>query len=258
MSLLRLTPFGLILVGALAGCATPGPLVTLAPRSSVGVVWVSGRAVVANEKEGVRVAAAFEQQEGDALGVRLEIENDTARPFEVGPEGVTFMSCPAIDNATCQGSLGVVDPEGVLTGLDEQRAQTSADAANSQALYGTMVFLSAVGDVASIANGHAHATTGLQTAAVAENGQAAAAQSSDALSSFASQRQLWSDVALRKNTLVPGHGTAGLVFIPIDLKAHYLWIHVRAGGQIFPFGFQQLVRQVVPARVSPNPNPHSP
>jgi hypothetical protein len=246
--------FALILMASAAGCATPGPLVTLAPRSSVGVLWVSGRAVVASEKEGVRVAAAFERQEGGALGVRLEIENDTEHPFEVGPDGVTFMSCPVSDNATCQGSFGVVDPEDVLVGLDEQRARTNADAANNQAFYATMVLLSAVGDVASIANGHAHSTRGLQTAAAAEDGQSAAAQSSDALASLASQRQLWSDVALRKNTLVPGHGTAGLVFVPIDLKARYLWIHVRAGGQIFPFGFQQLVRQVVPARASPNPH----
>ena len=55
---------------------------------------------------------------------------------------------------------------------------------------------------------------------------------------------LWANVALRRSTVAPGHGVAGLVYLPIDLKARYLWIHVRAGGQTFPFGFRQTVRQI--------------
>src|SRR6188472_3490387 len=55
--------------GGSIGCATPGPLVTLTPAQA-GVVWVAGRAVVSKEETGVRVATAFEHQDGATLALR--------------------------------------------------------------------------------------------------------------------------------------------------------------------------------------------
>jgi hypothetical protein len=224
----------------------PAPIVRLEPRSASSVVWVSGRAVLEKERAGVRVAAAFEHQEGNSLSVRLEIENETEAPIEVSPDDVTFMTCPSPDNQTCAGSWGVVDPEQVLDGLDQHQSRAVADAANAEALDTSLVLLSAVGDVAAIGTGHANRSTGLGTAALAADGEADAARAKDDRSSVASQRELWSNVAFRRSTLAPGRGASGLVFLPIDLKAKYLWIHVRAGGQTFPFGFKQTVRKVEP------------
>jgi len=109
---------------AVVGCAMPAPIVRLEPRTPGNVVWVAGRAVQAKERAGVRVAAAFERQQGNGLGIRVEIENQTGAPIDVGPDGVTFMTCARVDNASCVGSWGVVDPEQVLAGLDEQQSRS--------------------------------------------------------------------------------------------------------------------------------------
>jgi hypothetical protein len=229
---------------AAVGCAMPAPIVRLEPRTPGNVVWVAGRAVQAKERAGVRVAAAFERQRGNGLGIRVEIENDTGASIDVSPDDVTFMTCATRDNASCVGSWGVVDPEQVLAGLDEQQSRSAAEASNSQGMYTTLVFLSVIGDAAQIASGHANSTTGLDTVAAADAADAAGARADGVQMSIEGQRELWSNAALRRNTLEPGRGTSGLVFVPVDLKTHYLWIHVRAGGQIFAFGFQQSVRSV--------------
>jgi hypothetical protein len=231
---------------AAVGCATPAPIVRLEPRAPNNVVWVAGRAVQVKERAGVRVAAAFERQLGRGLGVRLEIENGTGAPIDVSPDDVTFMTCASRDNTSCVGSWGVVDPEQVLAGLDEQQSRSTAEASNRQSMNTTLVFLSAVGDAAQIASGHADPSTGLNTVAASDAAAADAARAEGVQMSIEDQRELWSNAALRRNTLEPGRGTSGLVFVPVDLKTHYLWVHVRAGGQTFAFGFQQTVRSVAP------------
>jgi hypothetical protein len=226
------------------GCATPQPIVRLEPRTVSQALWVSGRAVLEKEIGGVRVATAFELQDGKTLGVRVEIENDTAAPFEVSPGDITFMTCPAPNNQTCVGSWNVVDPEEALEAVDEQQSRAVADANNRAVMDTTLVLLSAAADVGQIATGHTDAGTGVRTAALAANGQANIAAEGQQMSALDDRRALWSNTALRRNTIAPGHGAAGLVFLPIDPKAEYIWLHVRAGGQIFPFGFRQTVRQV--------------
>jgi hypothetical protein len=241
---------------AAAGCAVPQPIVRLEPRTAAHVVWVSGRAVLEKEKEGVRVAAAFEHQDGKTLGVRVEIENDTQAPFEVSPDEVTFMACPDTDNATCTGSWNVVDPEAALDALDEQQSRAIADARNRAGLDGTLVLLSATVDVAQIATGTTDAYTGTRTVALGASGEAHTAVANQQLAALADRRELWSNVALRRNTIAPGHAASGLVYIPIDLRSQYLWLHVRAGGQVFPFGFHQTVRKIrYDSTSAPSQNP---
>jgi len=237
-------PFVILIAAAASGCATPAPLVSLVPRSPNGIAWAAGRAVLSQETTGVRVAVAFEQQDGRDLNLRVEIANDTEAAFDVGPDDVTYSICPTDDDETCVGFYTVTDPEAVLGALDAQQSRARADATNSANLNTSLVLLSAVTDVASIGSGHARRTTGVRTVALAEEGHAEAAQAGATLSTLAEQREQWSNLALRRSTLQPGRGAAGIVVIPIDLKARYLWLHVRAGGQVFPFGFRQIVRRV--------------
>jgi hypothetical protein len=69
-----------------------------------------------------------------------------------------------------------------------------------------------------------------------------------ATTSLAAQHEVWANVALRRNTLLPHTACAGLVYVPTDLDARSLWIGVRiAEGAAFPFPFAQTVTQVLPA-----------
>ncbi|HVZ70808.1 MAG TPA: hypothetical protein VHJ20_00400 [Polyangia bacterium] len=205
--------------------------------------------MLSKEENGVRVAAAFEHQHENALGVRVEIANDTPAPFEVSPGDITFMTCPTIDNASCDGSFSVVDPEAMLSALDENQSRVASNASNARAFWGTLAFLSAVGDVASVANGHTR-HVGEGTVAALGAGAASEANAENEQSAIDTERELWSNAALRRSTIAPGAGVAGLIFIPIDTRAQFIWVHVRAGGHVFPFGFHQTVRTIDPVNGS--------
>lgn len=232
------------LVAVIGGCATPAPLVRLEPRNATAATWVAGRAVLDDEFAGIRVATAFEHQQGDLLGVRVEIQNGSLSRIEVGPRDVIFMTCQTTDNASCGPSRRVVDPEQVIDALDASESRARADAANEQALYTGLVLLSAVGDAASIASGRPHRGTGSGTVGLATHAGVSAVRAESSSAQRASGRELWVNHTLRRSTLLPGSAASGLVYLPIRKEAQYVWLQIRAGGQDFPFAFKQQVRVV--------------
>jgi hypothetical protein len=227
----------------LIGCATPAPLVRLHPHDE-DVVWVSGRAAVEREKRGVRVAAAFEHQHGRRLGLRIEIQNLTDEEMEISADDVTFVTCNNGPEEGCSKIKQVYDPEEVLTALDETSSREHASATNDRAFATPFLILSAIGDVASIPSRKYDGVRGLQTSAIAEQVRERDAQNDRTQEHLGSERQLWADVALRRNTLYPGRGVAGLVYMPVRPKARYLWLQVQAGDRPFTFCFRQETRRV--------------
>jgi hypothetical protein len=145
----------------------------------------------------------------------------------------------------------VIDPEEVLATLEVQVSREQADAANSAAFHGTLVILSAVADVATVASGHADRHTGLGTAAAVDLMEGDAAAHNSSLGSLSSQQEFWSNEVLRRTTVFPGHGTAGRIYVPINLRATVVWIHVRAAGHTFSIPFRQQVTRLVPATAAP-------
>ncbi len=236
-------PAIVFLAALLFGCATPQPIYRLKPRGE-DVTWVGGRAALQREIDGIRVAAAFDQQDGDRLGLRVEIHNGTEQPIEVGPQEIWFSACGTTAVETCTSSLKVVDPERVLAELDDKQARDTASATNRQVGLGALVLLSAVVDIATIGSGKADRNTGLLTASSAVLAEGDAAARNSELASIESQRQLWANQTLRRNTLLPGQGTSGEVFIPIYPDANYVWLQLRIGGKRFSFHFEQWVTHV--------------
>src|SRR5262245_49428121 len=114
--------FPILFVGAsVAGCATPEPIYKLFPNSQ-DVIWVGGRGSVQKEIEGVRVATAFENQDGNSLALRLEIQNGTPDRVDVGPQDVTFTACSSMRVDSCAPTKRAIDPEAVLAALDERQS----------------------------------------------------------------------------------------------------------------------------------------
>jgi hypothetical protein len=80
----------------------------------------------------------------------------------------------------------------------------------------------------------------------------AAARNSE-LASISVQQSIWSNEAFRRSTLPPVRGTAGRVYLPINLNAGVVWLHVRTHGQVFSFPFQQTVTNLTrPPRTALN------
>src|SRR4051812_35178989 len=149
-----LSPLIVLAAPVVLGCAVPSPLVRLYPNSPA-IFWVSGRATVAREDGGVRVAVAFEHQNGGALGLRVEGQNGTDGQLDVDPHEFTFTACATAGLEACAPTKRVIDPEQVLAALDVKLSRDQADATNSQALLGTLVILNAVGDIVTVAGGRA-------------------------------------------------------------------------------------------------------
>jgi hypothetical protein len=225
------------------GCATPAPLVRLHPHAEE-VVWVSGRAAVEQERDGVRVAAAFEHQHGKRLGVRIEVQNLTDEKMVISPDDVTFVTCKQGPNQDCSKIKMVYDPDEILTSLDEESSREEADAANDRAFATPLLILSAVGDVASIGSRRYNGTRGLQTHAIAAEIRDRDAELDRTQANIGNERQHWADVALRRNTLYPGRGVAGLVYVPVRPAARYVWLRIQAGDRPFTFCFRQETRRV--------------
>src|SRR5688572_10647912 len=118
---------GLLGLGVMAACATALPVVRLQPQGS-DIVWVAGRAIVASAHDGIRVAAAFDHQDGRAIAFRIEVANDTAERIDVDPKDMHFAVC--ISDPGCAGKRKVIDPEQKLLALDHARSQEEADAKN--------------------------------------------------------------------------------------------------------------------------------
>jgi hypothetical protein len=219
----------------------PQPVYRLKPRGE-DVAWVNGRPSLQREIGGVRVAATFDQQDGDRLGVRVEVLNGSDESIEIGPREIWWSACRSTAVESCTASQRVIDPEVVIAALEARQARETASAQNSQAALGVLVLLSAVADVATIATGHADRHTGSLTASSAHLAAADAAESNAELSNLAAQREMWANQALRRNTLGPGQATGGQVFIPIYPEANYVWVQLRVGDKRFSFHFEQWTR----------------
>ena len=189
--------------GASIGCATPGPIVTLAPANNA-VVWVAGRASVSQEKTGVRVATAFEHQDGDTLGLRVEIENATEAPIELDPRNISFNFCESQHRETCAPAERAINPESVLTQLAQARSRNEADSVNDQALLGTLALLSLATDVVAIGSGNADRHTGQLTHALANDMAVDEIRHDSRRASFSSPA-----AALVRRRLAPQHDRPG-------------------------------------------------
>lgn len=203
------------------------------------MVWVSGRAAITEEHDGVRAAAAFDRHEGNAVVFRVEVENLTDSQVEVTPREMTVATCAAA--GPCSAAFRVIDPEGVLMALDQQEAAEKAAATNEAVFSGSLMLLSAVLDVASLATGKANRDTGRNTARIGAQMDRDDARHHRQLSQIDRRRQSWSGGALRRTTLSPGQSTAGYVYVPVRLQAQLVWLHLRVGGRRIPFCFKQVV-----------------
>jgi len=227
---------GLLGLGVIAACATALPVVRLQPQGS-DVVWVSGRAVVASAHDGIRVAAAFDHQDGQAIAFRIEVANDTEERIDVDPKDMHFAVC--VSDPNCSGKRKVIDPEQKLLALDHARSQEEADAKNMAVAGTTLILLSVTADVASSSRRSGHIGNRAMLASLSVDNSAAA--SHRRVGDIDADRSVWLASAFRRTTLLPRHGAAGLVYVPLKPNAQYVRLEVTVAGRDFVFPFSQAV-----------------
>jgi hypothetical protein len=204
------------------GCARPFPATVLQPASG-DRVWAAGRAVVWQDKDGVRVATAFEQQQGRVFTLRVEVDNQSAERLDIDPSNITFNTCRGEGVDSCAPALHVIDPEQMLAGLNQAELQGAASDSNRETAHGVGLMLSAIA-------GERSDDTLYLEGEIASDREARG---------VAAARETWSNIALRRTTLAPGSAAGGNVYLPIDLHAGYVWLQIRIGQRLFSFPFRQ-------------------
>jgi hypothetical protein len=234
-------PCALLISSLVAGCATstPAPVVRLWPRGR-SATWVAGREAVIRVKGGVRVAAAFEQQEERYLALRVEIENGGTRTLDVDPAEMMVTTCTSKDPGSCGATDWVIDPERKLYAIDARRSRERARARNDHTSRAPLIFLAGVGDLANAADGHL--STNVEAQEIAGNQDEARHQ--HVVERLEDEKERWLSIALRHTTLLPGQSTSGIVYVPIDRSARFVWFQVDFGNLEFPFCFEQTVMGV--------------
>jgi hypothetical protein len=192
---------------------------------------------------------AFVREQGDCIAFRVELENLSDKPIVVDPARFYYRTCwlkGAPASRSCGSSRYVKNPEQVLLALDMAHSRQIASAANDEALLGALLLLEVGAGVASAAGGHGQGSTHALIAAdgTADLLHAVEQRGHHQVSAYELERSNWSSAALRKSTLLPGNGVAGLVFIDKDPSASEVSLHIRSGDDVLPFPFDQTAHQV--------------
>lgn len=231
-----------------SGCvATAGPVVRLQPDTA-DFVWISGRAVVFRDVGGLRLAVAFDHLQDDLIGMRVEVQNNNDQRVEVDPAQFRYVYCA--DEKRCSRPYAVIDPEQKLLELDQARSQVAAQASLDATVGGALLFLSLVGDVATVASGKGHRSTGAHTAAVAASTSADLAYAESAMTNIGADNQAWSAAALRRTTLFPGQGVSGYVYVGAIPEKREMWLGIPVGDALSWFHFRQTA--IEPKRAAPS------
>jgi hypothetical protein len=202
------------------------------------VTWVAGLAMTERSEDGVRAAVAFERQDGHGVGFRVEVKNDGTAPLVIDPRDMAFVTCAT--ETECSARDTVVDPEAMLLALDLARSREQSQAQTRAAADTALLFLAITADVAAVSKGH-YRHAGERTALAGINLEATAAASEQRIANLDAARAAWATSTLRRTTLPQGGGAMGLVYVPLNQKAHYVWLDVRAGAHDFWFLFEQAI-----------------
>lgn len=199
-----------LLGGGLSGCTQvvqgmgldhpAPPRVRWIPAQERGATWRNGLEFVAQESSGVRVEAAFEEQNSDRMLVRVRVINDSAPAFDVEPAKIACNS----------GTLQDVEGGRVESALDPE-VQLQAAREREKAY-------------------HQSTAKTIEEKTELEMGLSQAVQES----------KFWSEQALRRNTLGRGQTSEGIVVFALAPTARDIRLSVPLAGRNVELRFQQV------------------
>ena len=222
------------------GCVTPGPVVRLHPAAS-DVIWHSGRAIVTRQVGDLRVAVAFERMEEGRLAFRVEAQNHGSGTLDIGPHQMSYRTCRP--PAPCGPRTPVVDPEETLVALDVARSRERASQTNEAGFGAALLMLNLVATVGAAANGNSEQAADLATNGMllADSTASSIERHENTIRVLDAQKINWAAASLRRTTLFPGQGIAGLVQVPLDPRATRVWLRVRSDDPDLWFEFEQVL-----------------
>lgn len=221
---------------SLIGCAPS--YYQLRPASG-DVAWVDGREVTRTEQNGVVLVASYEFEDPSHLVLDVEIKNRTSAPLLVDPVDFSYYPFDTKSdtlrnkhNPLYASIYRATDPEKKIeqATLDIKRQKQRLVA--SSVFNGLLLIATIASDVHSSRNDRSWQQRANNRYM---HGQAyniiIQKQIADVHLQKARTEQLkheranWQEMALRKTTLPVGESVRGLLFLPKDTRASYLWLH---------------------------------
>ncbi|WP_428653238.1 hypothetical protein [Runella sp.] len=221
----------------LAGC-TP-TFYHLRPASG-DIAWIEGREVTRVEQNGVVLVASYEFEDTQHLVLDIEIKNRTSAPLLIDPNDFSYFPFEEKGdtlrnkyNPIYASTYRAADPERKIEQATLEIKRQKQRLIASSILNGVLLAATIASDIHSsnrndrswqqrANNRYAHAQAYnfiIQKQVVDINLQKARTNQ------LQHERANWQDMALRKTTLPAGESVRGLVFLPKDTRASYLWLN---------------------------------
>lgn len=244
----------------LVGC-TPS-FYHLRPASG-DIAWIEGREVTRVEKNGVVLVASYEFEDPNHLVLDVEIKNRTAAPLLVDPNDFFYFPFESKGdtlrnkyNHFYASTYRAADPEQKIeqATLDIKRQKQRLIA--SSILNGVLLAATIASDIHSsnrndrswvhrANNRYAHAQAYnfiIQKQIADVHLQKARTEQ------LQHERGNWQEMALRKTTLPVGESVRGLLFLPKDSRASYLWLNYETPADSTAMQVKFLQEKVKPNR----------
>ncbi len=244
---------------SLAGCA-PG-LYQLRPVSG-DVAWIEGREVTRIEQNGVVLVASYEFEDPKHMVLDVEIKNRTSAPLLVDPNDFFYFpfeekgdTLRSHTNSLYASTYRAADPEEKIGQAVLEIKRQKQRLIASSILNGVLLAATIASDIHSNRNDrswqqrannrYAHAQAYnfiIQKQVVDINLQKARTQQ------LQHERANWQEMALRKTTLPVGESVRGLLFLPKDPRASYLWLNYESPADSTAMRLKFLQEKIKPNR----------
>ncbi|NBB17894.1 hypothetical protein GVN20_00870 [Runella sp. CRIBMP] len=221
----------------LAGC-TPS-FYHLRPASG-DIAWIDGREVTRVEQNGVVLVASYEFEDPHHLVLDVEIKNRTTAPLLVDPNDFTYFpfeekgdTLRKKTNSPYSATYRATDPEQKIEQATLEIKRQKQRLVAASIFNGVMLVATIASDIHSSnrndrswqqqANNrynHAQAYNFIIQKQIAD-----VQLQKIRTDQLQHERANWQDMALRKTTLPVGESVRGLLFLPKDTRASYLWLN---------------------------------
>lgn len=226
-----------LLSALLLSCSvTPSPVLRLsavADETQGDVHYDQGLEIHRLQGERLRLYLGYLESSGGLFAFDVEVVNEGEDELLVSPEQFRVVDLDGERNALA-GERVAVDPEERLLELDKMRSRSAARQVEDGQRRALTAVVDAFGDAARIGDGRSDEdwarwhSRNVERNVEEMNDRSRHAEQSSAIGA---ERLVWSQRALRRTTVPPGHAVAGTVFVQARPGAEHLLLSFEPDGE---------------------------
>ncbi len=234
--------------GIIFSCSTTG-VMRLRPVEQESI-WESGKQIVKQEKEGIKVVASYDGRFEKYVVFDVEVFNNTNEPLMVSPKSFTFIpldenkqnlvSKDGIYNYSYQG----IEPQQQINYIEHEIANQEAKIKRARVVNTVLFF----GGIASLIAGSSGRSESAWRAAQLGETVVQVAQVKrvidhgnyySRMDKLNKEGRVWSQENFRTSTILPGQSLRGGVFLESNYRAKFVQLTYKTQNEPVSFMFEQ-------------------